>query len=129
MTISVTNKTRRPSPRIQFEKIKNEILGESYELSLVFIGPTASHRLNKQYRGKDYATDVLSFPISKTSGEIFLDLATTAKQAPKFEMNVKKFTAFLFIHGCLHLKGMAHGRTMEKAEQANLHVASNRRWY
>lgn len=129
MSLSVSNKTRRPLPRIKFEQIKNEILGEAYELSLVCVGPAHSKRLNTQYRGKEYATDVLSFPLSKKSGEIFLDLTTTAKQAPKFGMPLRKFTAFLFIHGCLHLKGMAHGRTMEKAEQANLHVASNRRWY
>lgn len=129
MSLTLSNKTRRPLPRVEFESLKNEILGTEYELSLVLTGPAVSKRLNKQYRGKDYPTDVLSFPLSETHGEIFLDLTTTAKQAPKFGMEMKKFVAYLFIHGCLHLIGMEHGRTMEEAEQSYLHVASNRRWY
>ena len=127
--LSISNKTRRPTPRIQFEKIKDEILGESYELSLVFVSPATSRKLNATHRGIDKATDVLSFPLSETSGKIFIDLATTENMAPEFDMPLKKFVAFLFIHGCLHLIGMDHGATMEKAETANLHVASNRRWY
>ncbi len=127
--LSISNKTRRPTPRITFAAIKDEILGSEYELSLVFISPATSRTLNRTHRGLDKSTDVLSFPLSKTSGEIFIDLATTEKMAPEFDMPLKKFVAFLFIHGCLHLIGMDHGATMEKAEKANLHVASNRRWY
>lgn len=92
-------------------------MGEKYELSLVFCGPALSKRLNKTYRDKDHATNVLSFPISKTSGEIFIDLAT-----------LKGFSVkHLFIHGCLHLKGMEHGAKMEKLEQHFLNGKTNHR--
>jgi probable rRNA maturation factor len=119
LQFSISNKTRRRLPPIKFEQIKDEILGQEYALSLVFCGDALSRRLNKTYRGKDYPTNVLSFPISHTSGEIFINLG-----------RLKGFSVpELFIHGCFHLKGMDHGRTMEKAEQALLHVASRRRWY
>jgi ssRNA-specific RNase YbeY (16S rRNA maturation enzyme) len=99
--------------------VAEHILGPSYELSLVFCGNALSRKLNASYRGKDYPTNVLSFPLSKSSGEIFINLS---KLGP-FSVPA------LFIHGCFHLKGMEHGRTMEKAEKATLHVASRRRWY
>jgi probable rRNA maturation factor len=119
MPISITNKTRRPTPRAAFAKIAEKALGTDYELSLVFCGNALSRRLNATYRGKDYPTNVLSFPISKTAGEIFINLSKLgAFSAPE-----------LFVHGLFHLKGMEHGRTMEKAEQALLHESSRRRWH
>lgn len=129
MSLLVSNKTKRPIPKVEFREITKEVLGEDYELSLVFVTPSISHHLNKKYRGKNYATDVLSFPLEKKSGEIFLDLTTTRKKSSEFGMHFEQFVAFLFIHGCLHLKGMEHGVKMEKAEKSYLNVASNRRWY
>jgi probable rRNA maturation factor len=115
-TFLVTNKTKRPLPRGPFLKIKNKALGKSYDLSLVFVGNALSHKLNLSYRGKDKPTNVLSFPLSKTSGEIFIDLSLA-----------KKEVVFLFIHGVLHLKGMQHGATMEREEKKLLaHVQTLR---
>ena len=88
-------------------EIKNKVLGNKYELSLVFIGSTRSRKLNLTYRDKDKPANVLSFPLTKSSGEIFIDLNKT-----------KTFsTLHLFIHGLLHLKGMQHGGKMESEEQ------------
>lgn len=115
---ALENKTRKPSPRLKFEEIKNHVLGKDYELSLVLCGDALSKRLNTSYRSKNYPTNVLAFTISKTSGEIFINLS-----------RLKGFSVpHLFIHGLLHLKGMEHGDTMERAEVTALHVASNRRW-
>jgi len=58
---------------------------------------------------------VLSFPLDEKAGEIFLDLETK-KESEEFEMSYKKYLTFLFIHGCLHLKGYDHGAEMEKLE-------------
>ncbi len=129
MSLSIKNLTRGSSPRVNFSSIKEHILGEAYELSLVLTGPTVSRRLNRTTRGKDYATNILSFPLDKNSGEIFLDLTTAKKEFKKFSMSYRKFLTFLFIHGLLHLKGMQHGRKMEQAENKNLDVATNRSWY
>ncbi|MBX4206409.1 rRNA maturation RNAse YbeY [Candidatus Parcubacteria bacterium] len=119
MSISITNRTRQPLPRADFASIADHVLGKTYELSLVFCGDALSRRLNRAYRSRDLPTNVLSFPVSKTSGEIFINLS-----------KLGAFSALeLFIHGLFHLKGMEHGDTMEKAEQALLHVSSRRRWH
>lgn len=108
--------TKDTLPRVSFAEIKNEILGEKYNLSLVFCGSRKSKELNRTYRDKDHPTNVLSFPLDKNNGEIFITPAVAKKEAVKFNKNYKNFVGFLFIHGCLHLKGMEHGSTMEKAE-------------
>ena len=109
---------KKPRFDIPFDRIKDDVFpSKKYELSLVFVDKKFSHRLNKSFRGKDYPTNVLSFPLSKNSGEIFIDLDTAKKEAKEFEMTFREFVIFLFIHGLLHLKGMQHGATMEKRER------------
>lgn len=114
---NITNKTRGRIPLVPFAKIKNAVLGEKYELSLVFIGKDTSRKLNKTYRNKDKATNILSFNITKNSGEIFITPKVAEKQNRFFEKTYDKFIGYLFIHGLLHLIGMEHGSKMERAEE------------
>lgn len=97
--------------------MKEAVLGESYELSLVFIGEKKSRELNKTYREKDKVANVLSFPLTPNSGEIFISPAEAQRHAKDFNETFTQFLAHLFIHGLFHLKGMQHGSTMEKAER------------
>ncbi|PIQ66244.1 MAG: rRNA maturation RNase YbeY [Candidatus Zambryskibacteria bacterium CG11_big_fil_rev_8_21_14_0_20_42_18] len=122
-----TAPARLPAGRfsIPFTNLKNSVLGLDFELSLVFVDNIFSKRLNRTYRGKNKSADVLSFPLSKKSGEIFIDLITAKKEMGKFQMPYRKFVTFLFIHGLLHLKGMKHGTTMERREKKLLNDASN----
>jgi len=99
-----------------FDQIKKAILGNKYELSLVFITPKKIRRLNKIYRNMDKPTDILSFPLSKTSGEIFICRSEAKKEMVKFARSYNNFLTFLFIHGLVHLKGYKHGQMMEKME-------------
>jgi len=122
--ISMLNKTKGKLPRLPFVQLKNKILGEDFELSLVFVSPKESHKINFVYRQKDNPTNVLSFPLSKNSGEIFLDCKTSAKDAPNFDMTPTKFLLFLVIHAMLHLKGYEHGSTMERQEKKFLKIFS-----
>ena len=120
-----------PTPRVRgkysipFTSLKNTVLGRSYELSLVFVDSAFSCRLNRAYREENKPANILSFPLSKWSGEIFIDLDTAKKEKEKFEMSFHKFVTFLFIHGLLHLKGMQHGDTMERKELKLLYDTSN----
>lgn len=111
------NNTKGKLPRLPFVDIKNSVLGKKYDLSLVFIGNRLSRRLNREHRDKDKPANVLSFPLSKESGEIFIDVKEATKQAPSFEVSPSKFLGQLFIHGLFHLKGFDHGSTMEKEEE------------
>ncbi len=117
---SIKNTTKGKLPSLPFAKIKNFILKEDYDLSLVFIGEKRSRNLNAKYRGKDNPTNILSFPLDKQNGEIFINLQRAKKDAPKFKKGYNEFVKILFIHGVLHLKGMKHGKTMEDAEEKTL---------
>lgn len=99
-----------------FVKIKNDILGKGYSLSIALVGEEKSRELNKKYRKKDKATNVLSFALSKNSGELVLCPAVIKTELKKFGRNYKELLGFLVIHGMLHLKGMRHSSRMEEAE-------------
>jgi len=116
-TFSITNKTKSTLPSVPFGKIKDSALGKDYNLSLVFIGERRSKRLNSSYRQKNKSTNILSFTLDKKSGEIFITPSVVKRQTEKFDRNFQNLLAFLFIHGLMHLKGMDHGSTMERAEQ------------
>ncbi len=114
---TITKKSRINVPRLSFKRIKDDVLGSEYSLSLVFIGSDFSRRLNKEHRKKDRPASVLSFPLSPDEGEMFIDLNNARKEASRFDMSFRKFVGYLFIHGLLHLKGMRHSCTMEKEEK------------
>lgn len=114
LTIASTVKSH---PHWPYETIKNTILGKQYLLSLSFVGETRAQHFNIQYRKKDYVPNVLSFPLDEKMGEIIICPAVAKKQAKDFNLSVDGYMAFLFIHGCVHLKGHDHGDTMERLEQ------------
>jgi len=107
-------------PNLPFLELKNEILGEEFELSVNFVDQKTAQKLNKQHRGKDYIPNTLSFPYSETSGEIFLQLETIYQQAPEFEMSEDKYLLYIYIHSLLHISGLDHGQKMEKLEDKYL---------
>ena len=102
---------------LPFLKMKKAVLGERYVLSVVFVGNARSQQLNKKYRGKDKPSNVLSFPLSLSEGEIFINPLCAKKDAIAFHVTPRKMLGILFIHGLLHLKGTRHGSTMEQAEK------------
>lgn len=117
-TFKLTSTLRKGKlPNLPFTAIKEHVLGKKYDLSLVLCGDTKSRNLNKKYRNKDYATNVLSFPVDKNVGEIFLNLRKANRESKRYGHSHKKHVCYLLIHGLLHLKGHAHGSTMESEEK------------
>src|SRR3989344_4592660 len=102
--------------KLPFDKIKDDILGKKYELSIVLVGKNRIKNLNKIYRKKEVATDILSFPLSKETGEIFINPQVAKIKAKKFEFTYDNYLLFLVIHGLFHLKGLEHGAKMERYE-------------
>ncbi len=111
------NKARSKAPALPYAKMKESVLGPSYTLSIAFIGRDRSRILNRRYRGKDNATNVLSFPVSRTEGEIYLCTEVIRREQKKFGRNFSNLVAFLLIHGLVHLKGFDHGSRMESHEK------------
>ncbi|HWP61687.1 MAG TPA: rRNA maturation RNase YbeY [Candidatus Paceibacterota bacterium] len=113
-----TRKTIRGNvPRIPFEKLLRAVFPQGYELSLVICGDDLARSINKKYRKKTYAANVLSFPLSKTEGELFLNVRCSEREARSFGVSRESRLALLFVHGLFHLKGLHHGRTMEREER------------
>jgi probable rRNA maturation factor len=121
---TISNKTKGKLPSLPFVSIKNRILGTRFELGLTFLTPQMQKKINNKYRGRNETTNILSFPLSKTSGEITVDPAKVKSDAPLFNMTYEQFLKFLFIHGCLHLKGLEHSSIMEKEEKKYLKIFS-----
>ena len=122
-TVEIRNMTRGSSSRVPFKKIAQEILPERYQLSLVLCGDTLSRRINRTYRQprqtnkKNYVPNVLSFPLDKYEGEIFLNVRKAEREAKTLGISARKRIAHLFVHGCLHLKGLKHGTKMDASEK------------
>ena len=105
-------------PNVPVLNIKEKILGKKFNLNLIYCGPKRSRELNKTYRDKGYATNILTFPLSDTEGEIYICKSVAKKGYKEFDMNYQKFLTLLVVHGMLHLKGVDHGEEMEKLEHA-----------
>lgn len=99
-----------------FEAMKNAVLGKSYDLSVAFVSSSRMKELNRTYRKINKPTDILSFPLSKKEGEIYICISEAKREAKKFDRKINNFISFLFIHGLVHLKGFDHGSTMESIE-------------
>ena len=113
---SVKDFSRQKIPNLPFKDIKEKILGKDYDLSLVFCGEERSKKINYQFRQKNYPADVLSFPLEKDCGEIFITPLVVLKKKSS-RQKYRQRMLHLFIHACLHLKGMAHSSKMELEEQ------------
>ncbi len=96
--------------------MKEKILGKNYSLSLTFVGEDFIKSLNTKYRQKKVATDILSFPLSVDEGDIFICPKIAKIKSKEFKRTDKNFTAYLFIHGLVHLLGHDHGPKMEALE-------------
>jgi ssRNA-specific RNase YbeY (16S rRNA maturation enzyme) len=97
----------------KFAQIKKVVLGEAYDLSFAFVTPHEMRAAMKYKKlppnelTKTKTSNVLSFPLSKKSGEILICKAAAKPYTPEY----------LFIHGLLHIKGLKHGATMERTEE------------
>ncbi len=114
---TIQRQTKGRIPNLPFVSIKEDILGKKYELSLLFPRDKISKELHTTWKKKPDPVNVLSFPLDIDEGEIILTLNKARKEAKKYGHTYHNHVIFLFIHGCLHLKGMTHGAKMEKEEQ------------
>lgn len=99
-------------------------------LSVTLVSDAAIRDLNRDYRGKDRATDVLSFPVDaapappveRLLGDIVISVETARKQAAEYDAPLQSELYRLLIHGLLHLLGHDHlkrdeGRRMRREER------------
>ena len=84
------------------------------EVTIVFLNDGQMQFYNRTYRKKDYATDVLSFPVNETFqqylylGDILISLDRAAHQAKEKRHSAQREVKILLLHGVLHLLGYDH---------------------
>lgn len=122
MQVLILNESRHAVPR-QFvqswvadvvqELRKKKILSAPQarrELALVFLDKKPAQKINFEFRGKDYATDVLSFDsMEPTSlGELVLCPEVLKRQAREHGLSYQQELGYMLLHGILHLLGYDH---------------------
>ena len=109
---------------------KKNAASETGSLTILLAGDERSRELNRRFRGKDYPTNVLSFPSVQNGsgylGDVALALGVAAREARAGNKSIKDHVLHLTVHGVLHLLGYDHeksgeARTMERVEIAILH--------
>lgn len=112
--------------KVYILKILSYLEKDSWDLSVLFCNNAYIRSLNVRYRGRDEATDVLSFSLGETvrgrfiPGDIVISLETLEENARFFKVEPDEELRRLLIHGILHLDGMDH-RT-NKAEEPMLQL-------
>jgi probable rRNA maturation factor len=94
------------------------------EVTLRFVGRPEGRNLNHQFRGKDYATNVLTFAYPDhrpLMGDIVLCVPVARKEAAARGISLRQHCAHLVVHGTLHMQGYDHenaddARVMETLE-------------
>ena len=105
-------------------------LGPEVEISVLLVDNETIRSLNRDYRNKDAATDVLSFPMEEAMdgepepaviggpterllGDLVISVEMAVAQAAEYGHSVERELAFLSVHGLLHLLGYDHEPDVE----------------
>ena len=100
----------------------------SGEVSVLLTGNAEIRTLNRDWRGKDAPTDVLSFPADAMDepflGDIAVALGVTQADAETRDLSLPQHLSHLLIHGLLHLLGHDHKDDTEAAEMEALEIAA-----
>lgn len=118
--VEVRNLTRAKIKLSSLKKTAELVLkkeGKSGDVSIVLVQPKKSRELNLQYRGKNYAANVLTFPIPELGlGEIVICPHVVSANAKEYGITVEKAMRLMVAHGVLHLLGYGHGLIDKKEE-------------
>ncbi|HEY8314345.1 MAG TPA: rRNA maturation RNase YbeY [Candidatus Baltobacteraceae bacterium] len=117
---------------------------EDSSLSLSLVGDREIRALNKVHRGKDNATDVLSFPLldeddpdlstgaERLLGDVVISVETARRQAGDYDATLQSELYRLLIHGILHVLGHDHERPAQRSrmetEERRLAAAIDMPW-
>jgi probable rRNA maturation factor len=109
----------------------------TYQITIVLTGDEEMRNLNRTWRGKDAATNVLSFPADDGMrepgplGDVMLAYETTLKEARQQNIALQDHVSHLVVHGVLHLLGFDHAKdeaaelmeNLERTALASLGIA------
>jgi probable rRNA maturation factor len=127
--VEINNQTRSKIDEKKIKDIAEKFIANSRyknsHLSIAFVGDKVMQKMNREYRGYDKPTDVLSFPEEKeirkdSLGEIVIDYAQIKRQAKNFSDSVEEELIFIFVHGLYHLLGYEDDTELGKRKMDEL---------
>ncbi len=134
--MQLQNPRRYPESRARplrpwLESLVASLAPMATSLAVRFVSDREMRRLNSRYRGKDYATDVLSFLGETDSpephlGDLVISVPTARRQAGRKGHGVERELRILILHGLLHLLG--HDHETDDGEMERLEEKLRRRW-
>ncbi|MBS0381754.1 MAG: rRNA maturation RNase YbeY [Proteobacteria bacterium] len=139
--VSVSYATSRrgvPAPASFRHWVEAALVGAGHrkpaELSIRVVGTSEARALNARYRGKDYATNVLSFPVdlprgvtSPLLGDLVICAPVVVREAREQGKPTRNHYAHLTVHGVLHLLGYDHlnERDAERMEMLETRILAS----
>jgi len=108
------------------EKILKELNLDNVEISITLTDNETIKNINREWRGKDSPTDVLSFPLDidfplgykyRPLGDVVISLPFAKKQSEEIGISYREEILRLLIHGILHLLGYDHEKSEEEAKK------------
>ena len=124
VTVQVATRSRPVPSAAEFRKWVRAACSNEARVTVRLVDGPEGARLNREYRGRDYATNVLTFIMSETSpyeGDLALCAPVVKREAREQAKALKAHYAHLTVHGILHLQGYDHeaaddARAMERRE-------------
>jgi probable rRNA maturation factor len=104
----------RPRALAAFARKLERDVAKGRAFDTLITGDAELRKLNREFRGKDYATDVLSFPAMggpgapPHMGDLAISIARARAQAKEYGHSTEQEVRILMLHGLLHLLGMDH---------------------
>lgn len=131
MILQIVNESRYKVPRKFLEKWVADCAKELLKLrvltskdckrniTLVFLNKNEASKINFEFRGKKYATDVLSFSSMEPSslGELLVCPEVLKKQAIEHDLSYQLELGYMVLHGVLHLKGYDHEKSKKEEKR------------
>lgn len=131
MPVLIVNESQHRVPRQFIQAWVEDVLGElrkkkivtapqsRRELTLVFLDKKPARKINLEFRGKDYATDVLSFDAMEPGsfGELVLCPEVLKRQSREHGLTYQQELGYMLLHGILHLLGYDHEASEAEARQ------------
>ena len=121
--------------------LKVEELDDDVEVSVSFVGDEEIRDLNRDYRGVDKSTDVLSFPMddefiidNRILGDVIINTRRVMEQAEELGHSHERELSYLTVHSILHLLGYDHiedgdKKEMREREKLSMKELEIYRWF
>src|SRR5258706_3561383 len=112
-TLLVFRRSQAGLPRrelLEFASLLRDRVSGGRSFCCLITNDRELQRLNREFLGKDYPTDVLSFPAADGAGELAISAERAREQAAALGHTIEREIQILMLHGVLHLMGLDHER-------------------